>query len=183
MCVPTVGGFVSFLYLKRTIEKCTAITFFTQFRLALTYFESLDHVPNAGLNVADKAEPRWWSSGEEAGRPPERERPRLPAHGDHLAAAAQRHEIRRCGDRRDPGPDGHGRGVRRGRRGGGRGRAVRGVFALCGRHATPSRVRAPPRDRRRARRLMLPPDPAACRSQLSCCPFAVLAFYCLHLLF
>lgn len=38
----------------------------------------------------------------------------MPADGDHVAAAAERHAVRRGGHRRDPGADGRRRGVRRG---------------------------------------------------------------------
>jgi hypothetical protein len=137
------------------------------------------------LVIADKAQQsRWWrggsgagGEGEEAGRPGERERRAgLRAHGAHVAAAAQRHALRRGGRGRDPGPDGRGRGVRRGRRGAGGGRrrgAGRGVLAPRGRHAPPGRVRAAQRGQRRARPLLLPPGSPACRSELPCCLLAV----------
>src|SRR4051812_30880226 len=82
----------------------------------------------------------------------------LPAHGPHVAAAAQRHALRRGGHGRDPGADGRGRGVRRGHRGGG---GAGRVLAPRRPHAARGRVREARRGRRPTTCTpLLLPDPA-----------------------
>jgi hypothetical protein len=149
VCVNS-SGFVTPLCIQ---NRCKYPPTFALARLRSLW--SPDHVCLMPVSTcfADKAhQPRRWRGGtcggEEAGRPAERQRPRLPVHGDHVAAAGQRHALRRGGDGRDPGADGRGRGDRRELFGG---RAVSGVLILCGRrHALPSRVRAAQRGRSRA---------------------------------
>uniref|UniRef100_A0A0E0GC13 Uncharacterized protein n=1 Tax=Oryza nivara TaxID=4536 RepID=A0A0E0GC13_ORYNI len=102
-----------------------------------------------------------------AGRRRRDGRTRVPADGDHVAAAAERHAVRRGGHRRDPGADGRRRGVRRGRRGGGG--WAGGVLAPRRRHAARGRVREVQRRRRPAGRVTPLRVAAACRVVRCCC--------------